>query len=100
MYIDDVHRRQVAMVRTQIYLTQEQQRSLDRLAAVTGRRKSDLIRTALDEYLGQQRPKDWFDALEPMFGMWSDRPEMDDHVRKLRDEVDAGLAERWQSPAS
>ncbi|MGH6906103.1 MAG: ribbon-helix-helix protein, CopG family [Geminicoccaceae bacterium] len=88
------------MVRTQIYLRREQQRSLERLAAATGRRKSDLIRTALDQYLAQQQPKDWFDALEQMFGMWSDRPEMDDHVRRLREEVDARLAERWETPAS
>ena len=31
------------MVRTQIYLTQEQQRRLERLAAATGRRKSELF---------------------------------------------------------
>jgi Arc/MetJ-type ribon-helix-helix transcriptional regulator len=83
------------MVRTQIYLTEEQKRGLEQMAAATGKRQSDLIRTALDEYLAQQRPKHWFDALEPLFGMWSDRPEMDNYERKLREEVDTGLAERW-----
>lgn len=88
------------MVRTQIYLTEGQQRALDQLAGATGRRKSELIRTALDAYLAQHQPKDWFAALEPMFGMWADRPEMDDHVRKLREEVEERLAERWGWKAS
>ena len=73
-----------SMVRTQIYLTWEQQRSLERLAAVTGRRKSDLIREALDGYLADHQPKDWKDALEAVRGMWADRDDLDDFVRNLR----------------
>jgi len=84
------------MVRTQIYLTDEQKQRLQQLAAATGKRQSDLIREAVDSYLGQCRPRDWFEAIEPMFGMWADRPEMDDYVRKLRAEVDERLAERWR----
>jgi hypothetical protein len=47
------------LVRTQIYLTQEQQRRLERLAAATGRRKSELIREALDDYLARRKPGGW-----------------------------------------
>jgi predicted DNA-binding protein len=74
----------VSMVRTQIYLTEEQQRGLERLAAATGRRKSDLIREALDGYLADHQPKDWKDALEAVRGMWADRDDLDDFVRNLR----------------
>ena len=72
------------MVRTQIYLTEEQQRALERLAAATGRRKSDLIREALDGYLADHQPKGWKDALEAVRGMWADRDDLDDFVSKLR----------------
>jgi predicted DNA-binding protein len=72
------------MVRTQIYLTEEQQRGLERLADNTGRRKSDLIREALDGYLAEHQPKDWKEALEAVRGMWADRDDLDDFVRTLR----------------
>ena len=72
------------MVRTQIYLTREQQRGLERLVAGTGRRKSDLIREALDGYLADHQAKDWKDALEAVRGMWADRDGLDDFVGELR----------------
>jgi hypothetical protein len=72
------------MVRTQIYLTDEQQCALEKLAAITGRRKSDLIRRALDRYLAEHRPKDWKDALEAVRGMWADRDDLDEFVSNLR----------------
>ena len=72
------------MAGTQIYLTEEQQHRLERLAAATGRRKSDLIREALDGYLADQQPRDWQDALEAVRGMWADRDDLDDFVRDLR----------------
>jgi predicted DNA-binding protein len=72
------------MVRTLIYLTEEQQRHLERLADSTGRRKSDLIREALDGYLAEHQPKDWKEALETVRGMWADRDDLDDFVRTLR----------------
>jgi predicted DNA-binding protein len=72
------------MVRTQIYLTEEQQRHLERLADISGRRKSDLIREALDGYLAERQPKDWKEALEAVRGVWADREDLDDFVRDLR----------------
>jgi len=72
------------MVRTQIYLTKEQKQRLNRMAAVTGKRQSVLIREALDSYLADHQPKDWKDALEAVRGMWADRDDLDDFVRDLR----------------
>jgi Arc/MetJ-type ribon-helix-helix transcriptional regulator len=83
------------MVRTQVYLTEEQERGLKRLAASTGRKQSELIREALDRLLSEKHERDWRKSLEPMFGMWADRPEMDHFVRDLREQADERLAEKW-----
>jgi hypothetical protein len=52
--------------------------------SATGRRKSDLIREALDGYLADHQPKVWKDALEAVRGTWADRDDLDDFVRNLR----------------
>jgi Arc/MetJ-type ribon-helix-helix transcriptional regulator len=83
------------MVRTQVYLTEEQERGLKRLAASSGRKQSELIREAVDRLLSDKNQRSWRKSLEPMFGMWADRPEMDHFVRDLREQADARLAEKW-----
>jgi Arc/MetJ-type ribon-helix-helix transcriptional regulator len=83
------------MVRTQVYLTDEQARDLKRLAASSDRKQSELIRDAIDRFLAEKQERNWLKSLEPMFGMWADRPEMDTFVRDLRRETDARLAEKW-----
>lgn len=80
------------MVRTQIYLSKEQKRRLDQMAAATGKRQSVLIREALDIYLAERQPKDWKEALEAVRGMWADRDDLDDFVRDMR----AGWNERLE----
>ncbi len=84
------------MVRTQIYLSKAQKQELEQLAAATGKRKSELIRDAIDGYLVQHKPKHWLEALEPLFGMWADRTDLDDFVPKLRREADERLERLWQ----
>ena len=83
------------MIRTQVYLTEEQDRGLKRLAASTGRKQSELIREAIDRFLADKDKRRWLKSLEPMFGMWADRPEMNHFVRDLRKQADARLAEKW-----
>jgi Arc/MetJ-type ribon-helix-helix transcriptional regulator len=83
------------MVRTQVYLTEEQERGLKQLAASSGRKQSELIREAIDQLLSEKRQRQWLKSLEPMFGMWADRPEMDHFVRDLRSQADERLAEKW-----
>jgi Arc/MetJ-type ribon-helix-helix transcriptional regulator len=83
------------MIRTQVYLTEEQERGLKRLAASSGRKQSELIREAVDRLLSDKHQRSWRKSLEPMFGMWADRPEMDHLVRDLREQADARLAEKW-----
>lgn len=77
------------MQRTNIFLTEEQQRRLDRRAKEEGVSKSGLIRMILDEALDIARastaPKQ---AIEATSGIWSDRDdgELDD-VLRWRQEV-------------
>ncbi len=57
------------MVRTQVYLTEEQNNGLKQLAASSGRKQSELIREAVEGYLTEHRPKDWKEALAAVRGM-------------------------------
>lgn len=84
------------MVRTQVYLTEDQDRGLKRMAATSGKKQSELIRAAIEEYLAERRPKDWREALEACFGMWADRDDLDDFVPNLRREADQRLERVWR----
>ena len=79
------------MVRTQIYLTDEQKRQLARLAAASGRKQSEMIREAIDGYLAEREPKDWREAFEAVRGMWADRDDLDTFVSDLRAEWEQRL---------
>lgn len=76
------------MVRTQVYLTEEQDRGLKQLAASSGRKQSELIREAVEGYLAERKPKDWREALEAVRGMWADRDDLDELYADLRAEVE------------
>ena len=76
------------MVRTQVYLTEEQDRGLKSLAESCGRKQSALIREAIDRLLAENRPKDWRAALEAVRGMWADRDDLDELYDELRQEVE------------
>jgi predicted DNA-binding protein len=84
------------MVRTQIYLTDEQKRQLDRLAATSGRKQSEMIREAIDGYLANCEPKDWKEAFEAVRGMWADRDDLDDFVQGLRGEWEKRLERSYR----
>jgi predicted DNA-binding protein len=79
------------MVRTQIYLTDEQKRQLEQLAAASGRKQSEMIREAIDGYLVKQEPKDWKAAFEAVRGMWAGRDDLDGFVRNQRAEWEKRL---------
>ncbi len=71
------------MTRTQIYLTAEEVRRVEKAARQTSRTKSDVIRHALDMYLGLAKPS----ARESAFGIWAGRKKNSIKVqRKLRAE--------------
>ena len=66
------------MVRTQIYLTEEQQMTLRKLASKTGRKQSELIRQAIDQYVASAATDDYLQLVRRGAGIWSDRTDLPD----------------------
>lgn len=74
------------MRRTQIYLEDEQAARLDRRAAEAGATRSEMIREAIEAWLGPSGPRwtgEWHDTLEATAGV---APYLgEDHVARLRE---------------
>lgn len=79
------------MVRTQIYLTEPEQRSLRSLSKTTGQNQSELIRCAIDEFLSKSSKEHRRAILRNIKGLWKNRTDIPD-VRSLR--------EGWKKRAS
>jgi hypothetical protein len=77
------------MVRTQIYLTEEEQAALSTLSAATGKAKSELIRQAVDSLLAQTSKVRRDAVLDRVAGLWKDRDDLPDFTA-LRKEWDRG----------
>jgi predicted transcriptional regulator len=71
------------MVRTQIYLSEEEKRGLESIAAVKGISQSDLIRQAIDDLLARQGIIDKSGILDEIAGVWAGKKNIPD-IRKLR----------------
>ena len=78
------------LVRTQIYLTQAQQKRLQLAARGAAVTKSELIRHAIDQFLDQQATpsaQGKAQRLSGIAGLWAEREDMADpaaYVRQLR----------------
>ncbi len=87
------------MVRTQIYLTEEQKRVLEKISARAGKTAAALIREAIDAYLRERGDDGNAEALEASFGLWTDRRLTgDSYARSLRQEWDARTSAISESP--
>ena len=75
------------MVRTQVYLTEKERDALRNLSRQTGKKQSELIRQAVDDFIDKHQPKDFQAALERVWGIWKDRDDLPD-FEALRREFD------------
>jgi Ribbon-helix-helix protein, copG family len=73
------------MNRTQIYLTPAESQGVARVAAQTGRKQSEVIREAIDQYLLRLGPQDRLGRLREARGIWAGR---DISVESLRQDFD------------
>jgi metal-responsive CopG/Arc/MetJ family transcriptional regulator len=60
------------MVRTQVYITEKEKRSLEILSHKTGKSQSELIRIAIDSLIEEKQKQDKTESLKAVFGMWKD----------------------------
>ncbi len=77
------------MVRTQIYLTDEERNALAAMARATGKKQSELIREAVDQMIERSDVNRRRDVLTRAAGLWKDRDDLPD-FRQLRQQWDRG----------
>ena len=66
------------MVRTQIYLTEEERTGLRALVEATGKKQAELIREAIDRLLETVSDRRRASVLNSAAGMWRDRTDLPD----------------------
>ena len=75
------------MVRTHIYLTDDEQKGLRALSRKTGLSQSELIRQAVDSLLAEEKELEPIVLLRQARGLWQDRGDLPD-FSALRRELD------------
>lgn len=79
----------VAMVRTQIYLTDRQRTELEIISKTLGKKQSELIREAVDRLIDQTGRTRRESILREAAGIWKDRVDLPDYSA-IRSEWDRG----------
>jgi hypothetical protein len=77
------------MVRTQVYLTEQERTALGVLSAATGKAQSELIREAIDHFVAQKSPARRKAIMASAAGMWKDRRDLPDF---------GALRKQWDRP--
>lgn len=75
------------MIRTQIYLTDNQRSKLTVIARDTGKKQSEIIREAIDRLLDQTNQDSKKNAVKAAAGIWKNRDDLPD-FRAMRSEWD------------
>lgn len=79
-----------SMVRTQIYLTEVEMSALDTLAVQKGKKRSELIREAIDNLIDKYKVAKRQKVLERVAGMWRDRNDLPD-FSEIRQSFDRSI---------
>jgi len=75
------------MIRTQVYLEESASKALRSLAVQTGKKQSELIRTAIEMLITKHRKSDPQEKLKIAKGIWKDRKDLP-NIERLRNEWD------------
>ena len=75
------------MVRTQIYLTEQEHQDLRTLSSLTGKTQSELIRAAVDQFFAASQLSNRQALLQRARGIWKDRNDLPDFAG-MRTEFD------------
>jgi len=67
------------MIRTQIYLTEEEQKALRAIANSQDATQSEVIREAIDLYIVGYKQSNRLQLLREARGIWADREDIDAH---------------------
>ncbi len=71
------------MIRTQIYLTEEEKAQLETIALTRGMKQSELIREAVDELIEKHTPSHRLACIKQVQGLWKNRQDLPS-LRDLR----------------
>ncbi|NOQ42652.1 MAG: ribbon-helix-helix protein, CopG family [Desulfuromusa sp.] len=71
------------MIRTQIYITEQEKKGLESMAAIRKVSQSNLIRQAIDNLLVKSGGENRISVIDEVAGIWSDRDDLT-NVRDLR----------------
>ena len=72
------------MVRTQVYLTEEERDGLEAVAKSTNKKQSEILREAVDRFLDLAKGDHRNAILKEAAGMWRDRKDLPDFAATRR----------------
>ena len=75
------------MIRTKVYLTESERKALSSMAERSGQSQSQLIRSAVDQYIAEHEGPNRLELLRQGRGMWSQRTDLPEFLA-LRSELD------------
>ncbi len=80
------------MIRTQVYITEQERKQLGKLSRQSGKSQSELIREAIDFFCQSFSSENRLNLLRSARGIWKDRTDLSD-FQKIRQELDRDFEE-------